>query len=328
MATPARSPAAGAPAATTAAPPPPPAVKNYRRTWLILTETSDPSLSLGSLRGAYRTLLDAAAEAGAPAPRDAEAFDLIERDVARTFGGTAGLGTQPARDALRRLLAAYALLDREVGYVQSMNFLAGFIVLSFMQQPASSGGGGAGSGGGGGGGDGAAAAPAGAPPPPAQTQLPALSPDDEADAFALFARLMRGPGYDMRRFFVPGMGGVPIMSYVLSQSIKAHLPALGAHLDSVGVDPVFIMEWYLTLFTYILPPSTCAEVRRGGWGAGDGGWQAGRCALGRRRRHTQPTRPPLRPRLSTRRCGSCSLRTAGWRWSRWCWSCCATRRRT
>lgn len=32
-------------------------------------------------------------------------------------------------------------------------------------------------------------------------------------------------------------------------------------LQSQGVDPVFFMEWYLTLFSYILPPTMCAEVR-------------------------------------------------------------------
>jgi hypothetical protein len=39
-------------------------------------------------------------------------------DVARTFSATGTFDTQTQRDRLRRLLAAYALHDPEVGYVQ------------------------------------------------------------------------------------------------------------------------------------------------------------------------------------------------------------------
>lgn len=53
-----------------------------------------------------------------PQLSDCPAFDCIEKDVARTFAGAGQFETQAARDRLRRVLGAYAMFDREVGYVQ------------------------------------------------------------------------------------------------------------------------------------------------------------------------------------------------------------------
>jgi hypothetical protein len=200
---------------------PPP---HLRRTWLALSEPADPAFALPVLRREYHELLARAAAAAPPPPELAATFDLIERDVARTFGGVSGaFDTQASRDALRRLLAAYALRDPEVGYVQSMNVLGGFVLLVFR----------------------------GAHDDPAS---------DEADAYALFVRLMSAPGYDMRRFYTPDMAGVGVMSHVISRTLQRHAPAVAAHLEAVRVDPVFIVEYYLTLFCYVLPPDMAAEV--------------------------------------------------------------------
>ena len=101
--------------------------RDLSRTWLALSESADPTLALPLLRETYFTLCASAGER-ALTPEDIESFDLIERDVARTFGGSGRFNTHAARDSLRRVLACYATFDREVGYVQSQNFLAGFMV--------------------------------------------------------------------------------------------------------------------------------------------------------------------------------------------------------
>lgn len=207
-----------------------------KRTWLALSESTDPALSLSALRRAYHDILEAQAATDQRVSEELVAvFDLIERDVARTFGGSGRFDTQASRDSLRRILAAYALYDEEVRYVQGMNFLTGFMLMAL-----------------------------GEPDAP-------LDSVGEADVFALLVRLMRGPGYDMRRFFLPDMPGVPIMSHVITHILRAHLPHVGAHLEAVGVDPVFLLEYYLTLFSYMLPPPLCAGVWTLFWADG---WSA------------------------------------------------------
>ena len=87
------------------------------RTWLALTECSDPTLCLALLRETYFRLCATACDR-VLSTQDAEAFVLIENDVTRTFGGTGQFNTQASRDSLRRVLACYATFDREVGYCQ------------------------------------------------------------------------------------------------------------------------------------------------------------------------------------------------------------------
>ena len=94
----------------------------YRDQWLLLS--NDPSFPLEPLRNIFVELCSAAA-----APGNHAAFDAIERDVARTFGGTGMFDSQDARDRLRRVLAACAMRDPAVGYVQGLNFMAAFILM-------------------------------------------------------------------------------------------------------------------------------------------------------------------------------------------------------
>ena len=98
--------------------------KPYGQIWLHLSE--EPRFPLRDLRDLYERLCSTTE----PQPeRITQAFDAIERDVARTFGGMGKFDTQVSRDRLRRVLAAYAMCDPEVGYTQGMNFLAGFTLL-------------------------------------------------------------------------------------------------------------------------------------------------------------------------------------------------------
>lgn len=183
--------------------------------WLLLSEGGDASLSRAALRREYSSLHRSMASPAAIPPELVLVFDAIERDVARTFGGSGRFGGQAERDKLRRLLSCYALRDAQVGYVQSMNFLAGFLLL----------------------------------------HVPA-----EADAWCLFVRLLSCPRYAMRGYFLPNLPEVEVTSYALKALLKELAPALAAHLDAVGAEPLFYFEWYFTLFTLMLPDALLLDV--------------------------------------------------------------------
>ncbi|KAK9907622.1 hypothetical protein WJX75_007138 [Coccomyxa subellipsoidea] len=56
------------------------------------------------------------------------AYD-IEKDVGRTFPGLAKFATAEGKEALERVLRAYAAFDTEVNYCQGMNFLAALLLI-------------------------------------------------------------------------------------------------------------------------------------------------------------------------------------------------------
>ena len=240
------APGAGAAAtpATTAATTRPPA-KPYGQIWLTLSD--EPRYPVSELRDTYARACACADRE--PTARDRVAFDAIERDVARTFGGIGKFDSQRARDRLRRVLGAYAMHDPEVGYTQGMNFLAGFALLYV---------------------------------------------EDEADAFALLVRIMHSPRYHMRGLYLHDLPDVGVTSFCVKHLLWKHAPELASHLEvsqglehltavyvwkcyrpllrvkpycvlpqpqEVGCEPIFFFEWYFTLFTYVLPPAMCAEVR-------------------------------------------------------------------
>ncbi|BDA47761.1 probable TBC1 domain family member 1 at N-terminal half [Coccomyxa sp. Obi] len=59
----------------------------------------------------------------------AEAAYDIEKDVGRTFPGMAKYATVEGKQALERVLRAYAAFDTEVNYCQGMNFLAALLLI-------------------------------------------------------------------------------------------------------------------------------------------------------------------------------------------------------
>jgi hypothetical protein len=93
--------------------------------------------------------------------------------------------------------------------------------------------------------------------------------NDEALAYALLVRLLNAPRYSMRNLYLPSLPHVKVWGYVLKSIIWQALPDIAAHLETVGVDPIFFFEWYFALFVLILPPDICAEAwddfLRDGW---------------------------------------------------------------
>ena len=105
--------------ASSSPPTPPPTPAHSARSHRVanrdrwLRDSEEASLPLRALTDTFYRLCGET-----PLPSDCPAFDCIEKDVARTFAGAGQFETQSARDRLRRVLGAYAMSDREVGYVQ------------------------------------------------------------------------------------------------------------------------------------------------------------------------------------------------------------------
>jgi len=253
--------------------------RNYAATWLALTD--DARFAAPELRRRYRELLHTP-----PGEDFLTVFDTIERDVARTFSGTVGgFDTQGARNRLRRVLAAYAMHDPEVGYVQ-VNACVSMCVRACVQTQelharalsvglrahspfqrsgrlrAS------------------ATALSAATPclpislVPSPSPLPLLPPPSicvyqsmnfiagfmlmhmpgEEDAFVLLVRTLQHPKYGLRGCFLRDLPDVGVHSYVIRELLREQLPSLAGHLEGVGVTPLFWFEWYFALYTLQLPP--------------------------------------------------------------------------
>eukprot|EP01101_Sappina_pedata_P008166 TRINITY_DN4481_c0_g1_i1.p1 TRINITY_DN4481_c0_g1~~TRINITY_DN4481_c0_g1_i1.p1 ORF type:complete len:753 (+),score=220.73 TRINITY_DN4481_c0_g1_i1:223-2481(+) len=76
----------------------------------------------------FQLLLDEPKRAEDAPPIKNDAPD-IEKDLERTFPDHSYFSGKQGRDALRRVLIAYSRRNPSIGYCQSMNFLAGFLLL-------------------------------------------------------------------------------------------------------------------------------------------------------------------------------------------------------
>jgi hypothetical protein len=72
-------------------------------------------------------------QAHAPAP---DVVSAIGKDIDRTFPGHTLFESLRGQAALRRILSAFALHNPEVGYCQSLNFLAGFLLMLMGEEQA------------------------------------------------------------------------------------------------------------------------------------------------------------------------------------------------
>jgi len=78
-------------------------------------------------KGAYLTLLETFQSQESPSLR------RIDKDLARTFPGHLFFDSEQGRAKLRRVLVAYSWYNSSVGYCQSLNFVAGVLLL-FMEE--------------------------------------------------------------------------------------------------------------------------------------------------------------------------------------------------
>lgn len=74
---------------------------------------------------------------------------------------------------------------------------------------------------------------------------------DERSLIYINVRLMEH--YDLRSCFLPDLSGLHVRIYQFRQLLKIHLPDLSAHLDTIGVEPAYVSQWFLSFFAVTCP---------------------------------------------------------------------------
>ncbi|KAK7200638.1 Rab-GTPase-TBC domain containing protein [Novymonas esmeraldas] len=192
-----------------------------------------------ALAGHYTTVTTAmtaaSADPDAPLPVGRAVLESIDRDVGRTFPShvlfRGPLACAPGQQQLRRLLAAYAALDPEVGYCQGMAFVAAVTLLV-------------------------------APEPDAFHLFCGLMRDGAAvDVDVDVAGCVRGCEPGLRRLYLAGFPLLQVLLHELERHVSASLPALAAHFVATEVDvAMFASQWFLTLYAHQLPPAVLLRV--------------------------------------------------------------------
>lgn len=59
--------------------------------------------------------------------------------------------------------------------------------------------------------------------------------------------------YDLRSCFLPTLSGLQLRTYQFQTLMQRHLPKLYAHLDALGVEPVYVSQWFLSFFGVTCP---------------------------------------------------------------------------
>jgi hypothetical protein len=165
-------------------------------------------------------------------PVDKDSSDQIESDLPRTCPSVSWFSSSDGTDAdgiaaMRRVLRAFTADNPTVGYTQSLNFLAAFILLVFQADQLR---------------------------PGAHRAAEA-----EEDCFwlltALTRRLLRG-------YHTENLRVVRIDARVFDALVEAKLPKLAAHLASHNIHSLDFISarWFLCCFHGILPAEAVARV--------------------------------------------------------------------
>ena len=59
--------------------------------------------------------------------------------------------------------------------------------------------------------------------------------------------------YDLRSCFLPDLSGLHLRIYQFQKLLSKHHPALTAHLESIGVEPLYVSQWFLSFFAITCP---------------------------------------------------------------------------
>ena len=183
--------------------------------------------------------------------------EVIEKDVVRTFprharfatavadGGRSAGGDDEAAaiSSLRRILRAYAALDKECGYCQGMNYVAGLLLLACDSASRS----------------------------PNDPSASSDAADDEERCFWLLVATARGPRTRLRDLYLPSMVGCRRALYAYDAFLRKLRPKLAAHLERENVQPaMYATHWFVTVFAAQFPAPFAARasvsVMRGGQG--------------------------------------------------------------
>ncbi|KAG8528190.1 uncharacterized protein KY384_007107 [Bacidia gigantensis] len=73
----------------------------------------------------------------------------------------------------------------------------------------------------------------------------------DREAFCVLVRLMEH--YDLRSCFLPDLSGLHLRIYQFQNLLSKHHPDLSQHLESIGVEPLYVSQWFLSFFAITCP---------------------------------------------------------------------------
>ncbi|KAL4880532.1 rab-GTPase-TBC domain-containing protein [Aspergillus karnatakaensis] len=80
---------------------------------------------------------------------------------------------------------------------------------------------------------------------------PLLMHMSDAEAFCVLVRLM--DHYDLRTCYLPDLSGLHLRVYQFQNLLSRLRPELFEHLESLGVEPVYVSQWFLSFFAVSCP---------------------------------------------------------------------------
>ena len=182
--------------------------------------------------------------------KDFEISKHIVQDLPRTYGDKepfkSALATysnniddlkqnSPIHQSLCNVLHAYALHDPQVGYVQGMNLIVGFLLINSSNNKNNN------------------------------NNNNKKSSFNEIQSFWIFSRLMKMPKYNLRSFFLPGMPRLMILSFqmdqIMSNGNNNHHVELFEHFKRLNIETkTWFATWALTLYSSTMPWNMLMKV--------------------------------------------------------------------
>ena len=215
-----------------------------RELWMLWSGAA----ALKSEREAWYASLVLRAEAARKDSKHQVQFDQVEVDLERTFPEhpyfqTGGLGLT----VMRRVLCAFIVDSPEIGYTQSMNYIAAYMMLVTGLHESDT--------------DGKGTVPAAAAA--------------EEDAFWLTYALCRRA---VAGYHTPDLGGLRTDLHVFSTLVEVKKEALANHLAHLGFPKIdfIVSRWFLCCFMGVLPSETVIRVMDSFFAATHGGTAIGR----------------------------------------------------
>ncbi|KAL9099598.1 MAG: hypothetical protein Q9163_004929 [Psora crenata] len=80
---------------------------------------------------------------------------------------------------------------------------------------------------------------------------PLLMHMGDKEAFCVLVRLMEH--YDLRSCFLPDLSGLHLRIYQFQKLLSKHHPVLTNHLGRIGVEPLYVSQWFLSFFAITCP---------------------------------------------------------------------------
>ena len=152
---------------------------------------------------------------------DVSKMDIIERDVKRTFNYIYGSKKKKYELGLFNILKAFWSIDNEIGYCQGMNLISSFLLI--------------------------------------------VSNCNENFAFeimiSIFSNTYKNDNFCFRGLFTDDFPLLLFCNFIFNNLLNKYLLQLKSHLDYYDIiNEVWVIKWFQTVFTIILPISWCKRL--------------------------------------------------------------------